>query len=128
VGLLLAWCAAGLVRETASKLAEWRNRRALWSAAAEWRFGMRQTDWLARCLAAADAAVEPGSRILLLARKEDFYRGRWAAYLLPAHHLLTSRSEVPPGTDLVVGLNGAVPARAARVGGDGRCALYRPRT
>jgi hypothetical protein len=125
-GLLLAWYAAVLARQATASLAGWLDRRDFRSPPSYWQFGTPQTDWLARCLAAADAAAEPGSRIVLLARKEDFFRGRWAAYLLPAHDVLTDRGPGAPDADLVVALNGATFPGARAVGGSPRCRLLRP--
>jgi hypothetical protein len=126
LGLLLVWSAAGLAHDAATSFEGWRHRRQTFIAPVLWRFGTPQPDWLARCAAEADAAAVAGSRIVLLARKEDFFRGRWAAYFLPRHDVFTSRRDVPPGTDLVVGLNGATPAGWRPVGGNERCRLFRP--
>ena len=114
-----------LAREAISAYAGWRHRQDFRSPASYWHFGTPQTDWLARCLAAADAAAEPGSRIVLLARKEDFFRGRWAAYLLPAHDVFTDRGQLAPQADLVVALNGSTFPGARIVGGGERCRLLR---
>lgn len=125
VGLLLAWSAALLAREATAAFSGWRDRRDRRSHPFVWRFDTPATNWLARCLASADAAAEPGSRIVLLAPKEDFFRGRWAAYLLPAHDVLADRRELP-AADLVVALNGATLPGASVVGGGKRCRLLRP--
>ena len=123
-GLLLAWSAALLAREATAAFLGWRDRRDHRGHAFVWRFDTPVTNLLARCLASADAAAEPGSRIVLLAPKEDFYRGRWAAYLLPGHDLIANRRELA-SADLVVALNGATFPGASVVGGDKRCRLLR---
>lgn len=125
VGLLLAWSAALLAREATAAFSGWRERRGHRAHAILWRFDTPVTNWLARCLASADAAAAPGSRIVLLAPKEDFYRDRWAAYLLPAHDVLADRDALP-AADLVVALNGATLPGAPAVGGTKRCRLLRP--
>jgi hypothetical protein len=124
-GLLLAWSAALLAREATAAFSGWRDRRDHSGHPFVWRFDTPATNWLARCLASADAAAEPGSRIVLLAPKEDFFRGRWAAYLLPAHDLIADHRELA-NADLVVALNGATLPGASVVGGGKRCRLLRP--
>ena len=125
LGLILAWSAAALARETAFALAGWRGRHDYRHAPVLWRFGTPQTDMLARCLDTANAAVEPGSRLRLLAGNEDFFRSRWAAYLLPAHDLLPEYSR-PEDADLVVALHARTLPGAVVMGGPPRCRLLRP--
>ena len=124
-GLLLAWSAALLAREAAAAFSGWRDRRDHQGHPFVWRFDTPPTRWLARCLASAEAAAEPGSRIVLLAPKEDFYRGRWAAYLMPAHDMIADHREAA-SADLIVALNGATLPGATAVGGGRRCRLLRP--
>lgn len=67
-----------------------------------WRFGTAEPERLERCLARAARRVQPGSRIAFLSPDGQggvaFFRWRWAAYFLPAHHVVP---EIPEGLEVV---------------------------
>src|SRR5260370_34983915 len=60
-----------------------------------WRFGSAPVERFARCMAAARPLLPRGSVVAFDSpagpRDADFFRWRWAAYLLPAQHLVRAR-------------------------------------
>jgi hypothetical protein len=95
LGVLLAvgvaWSAMGLLVEVrdAAEEADGRGGNAL---PFFWRFGMAPVGRFARCMAAARAVLPAGAVVAFDSaegpRDADFFRWRWAAYLLPEQHLV----------------------------------------
>jgi hypothetical protein len=95
LGVLLAvgvaWSAMGLLVEVrdAAEEADARGGNAL---PFFWRFGMAPVGRFARCMAAARAVLPAGAVVAFDSaegpRDADFFRWRWAAYLLPEQHLV----------------------------------------
>lgn len=91
LSLLVLWAGAGLLMEIHKALAEWDGRedqQPAWSL----RLGGQQVTRLERCLARARQIIPPGSVVAFISPDEPkgvaFFRSRWAAYLMPAHHLV----------------------------------------
>jgi hypothetical protein len=88
LGLYVAWAGIALASETGAALESWDLRQGN-AAPCEWRFGMAPVARLRRCLAgvAADGRVPRDSVVVFASPagpcQADFYRARWAAYLLP---------------------------------------------
>ena len=93
LGLLVLWAAAALLIEVRGALTSW-DARAEWRgpAAESWRLGTPQAARLERCLAPARRLVPAGSVVAFAApdkpRLNTLFATRWAAYLMPAHHVL----------------------------------------
>jgi hypothetical protein len=94
LGFALAWGLFSLLRETGHALAEMDAREQNREAVPYWRLGTPQVEELDRCLALVRQRVPPG-RVVVFASPPDetpgdqseFFRWRWAAYLLPAHEV-----------------------------------------
>jgi hypothetical protein len=86
MGLALAWAVAALARETGAAVAGWDDRQAN-VRPADWRFGSAPVERLERCLAGAEGWLPSGTTVLFTSPASEpsaeFYRWRWAAYLLP---------------------------------------------
>ena len=85
-GLLLAWAAVSLVRETAATRHDW-NRRRDNVPPCLWRFGMAPVERLGTCLAGVEGLLPRDTLVLFSSPTAgpcdpDFYRWRWAAYML----------------------------------------------
>jgi hypothetical protein len=93
-GLLLAWAAVALAYETATVRHDW-NRRQENVPPCLWRFGMAPVERLGTCLAGVKGLLPRDTLVLFSSPTAgpcdpDFYRWRWAAYLLP--DLLVARA------------------------------------
>jgi len=95
LGFALAWGLLALLRETGHALAEVDAREQNRESVPYWRLGTPQVEELDRCLALVRQRVPPG-RVVAFASPPDeatpgeqseFFRWRWAAYLLPAHEV-----------------------------------------
>ncbi len=90
--LFVCWSGVALVRETAAAVAGW-DARQVNRRPCLWRFGMAPVERFARCLAGVDGLLPPDSLVIFDSPPGDcsaqFYRWRWAAYLLPALDLVT---------------------------------------
>jgi hypothetical protein len=95
LGLAVAWAALALLRETAGTLAGLDIRAKIHptpESIARWRLGTPPVARLDRCLDLVRQHVPPG-RVVAFASPADtpgkkdgeFYRWRWAAYLLPEY-------------------------------------------
>lgn len=100
LGLVLAWTLRGFLFEVRTGL-EGYDHRGDWAAGpALWRFGIPQQERLAACLAAVRKHVPAGSYVAFVSPAgesgAEFFRLRWAAYLLPEMHVLPlDRPETP---------------------------------
>ncbi|MBV8202971.1 MAG: hypothetical protein JOZ15_20325 [Acidobacteria bacterium] len=118
----VGWAAVALVRETGAALAGW-DARQINRTPCMWRLGMAPAERLRRCLAGVEGWLPAGSVVVFVSPpgvcSAEFFRWRWAAYLLPdleivppddpagrqlASHLVAYRAEPvpPPGTHLVL--------------------------
>lgn len=92
LALLVLWAGAGLLMEVHKALADWDGRLDREEPAWSFHFGGQQVNRLERCLARARQIIPPGSVVAFVSPDEPkgvaFYRWRWAAYLMPAHHLV----------------------------------------
>jgi hypothetical protein len=90
--LFLAWSAFAFLAELAETFAGFDRRESERSDPIRWRFGVRQVGILEQCLAEARKEIPTGS-VVAFASPEgpaaaEFYRWRWAAYLLPEYDVL----------------------------------------
>jgi hypothetical protein len=89
----LAWSAFAFLVELQDTFAGWDRRESERSDPIRWRFGVRQVGILEQCLAEARREIPPGSVVAFASPQgpaaADFYRWRWAAYLLPGHDVLS---------------------------------------
>jgi hypothetical protein len=120
--LFVGWAAVALARETGAALADW-DARQVNRAPCMWRLGMAPAERFRRCLAEVEGRVPAGSVVIFVSSPGDcgaeFFRWRWAAYLLPdldvvtpddlagrhlASHLIAYRTAPvpPPGARLVL--------------------------
>jgi hypothetical protein len=86
LGLFVAWAGLALARETAAAAAGWSHRQDN-APPCLWRLGMAPVERLRRCLAGA-AGLLPRDTVVAFASRPaacdaEFFRWRWAAYLLP---------------------------------------------
>lgn len=92
LGLALAWACYAAVRELYAAVQGYRGRAGRLEGAIVWRPGMPQVARLERFLAAARPLLPPGSTVVFASPddipSDDFFRYRWAAYLLPEHDLI----------------------------------------
>ena len=91
LGVGVAWSGAGLLREVRDAVEE-LDARGGNALPFFWRFGMAPVGRFARCMAAARAVLPAGAVVAFDSaegpRDADFFRWRWAAYLLPEQHLV----------------------------------------
>jgi hypothetical protein len=92
LALFLAWSAFAFLAELSDTFAGWDRRESERSDPIRWRFGVRQVGILEQCLAEARQEIPPGSVVAFASPQgpaaADFYRWRWAAYLLPEYDVL----------------------------------------
>jgi hypothetical protein len=90
--LFLAWSAFAFLAELAETFAGFDRRESERSDPIRWRFGVRQVGILEQCLAEARQEIPPGSVVAFASPQgpaaAEFYRWRWAAYLLPEYDVL----------------------------------------
>jgi hypothetical protein len=92
LGFALAWGVFALLRETTEALVEVDARDEDQSSVPYWHLGTPQVKRLDRCLELVRQQVPPG-HVVVFASPEDartgdqheFFRWRWAAYLLPQY-------------------------------------------
>jgi hypothetical protein len=88
----LAWSAFAFLAELQETLAGWDRRASERSDPIRWRFGVRQVGILEQCLSEARQAIPAGSVVAFASPQgpaaADFYRWRWAAYLLPEYDVI----------------------------------------
>lgn len=94
--LFLAWSAVAFFAELSETFAGFDRRESERADPIRWRFGVRQVDVLEQCLAEARQVIPPGSVVAFAspasadtAAAAEFYRWRWAAYLLPEYDVLS---------------------------------------
>lgn len=103
LGFVLAWGVLSLLRETGSALAGLDGRAKLRGDVAYWQLGTPPVERLDRCLDLVRRHVPP-DRLVVFASSPDagpdseFYRWRWAAYLLPQYDLAPLQSPMPAAT------------------------------
>lgn len=137
LGFALAWAVLSLLRETGRALAELDGRAELQGDVTSWQLGTPPVERLDRCLDLVRRHVLPG-RVVVFASSTDagpdgeFFRWRWAAYLLPQYDLAPLQSPVPPETarlaEYLIAYDRAlqIPRLEALDGSPG-CRLYRVR-
>ena len=96
LGFVLAWGLLVMLREMSFALAQYDGRTSLNPRATiRWRYGTPPVERLERCLAGGRKLVPPGRVIVFVSpagpQNADFYRWRWAAYLLPEHEVAPLR-------------------------------------
>lgn len=88
----MAWAGACLVREAAAAVAGWDDRQSD-AVPCNWRFGMAPVARFERSLTQAREWLPRDSVVLFSspagACGAEFYRWRWAAYLMPSLHVRT---------------------------------------
>ena len=86
LALFVVWGGVALAHETGDVLAGWDARQANREPCV-WRFGMAPVERLERCLAGVEGWVPRDSVVIFASPagpcSAEFYRWRWAAYLLP---------------------------------------------
>lgn len=90
LALALAWAGYAAVREVAAAVSGYRHRATRLESAITWRPGMPQVEVLERFIAAARPLLPRGSAVVFAGGDDDqdFFRYRWAAYLLPEVDLI----------------------------------------
>ena len=92
LSLLLAWAGYAALAEVGRTLAEYDGRATRLAGAIGWREGMPQVERLERFAAAARPLLPPGSMVVFVSTddtpEQQFFRYRWAAYLLPEVDLI----------------------------------------
>ena len=90
LGLALAWAGYGALCELNSAVSSYDRRDRRLASAIDWRPGMPQLEKLAGLTAAARPYLPPGSAVVFASAgdDQDFFRYRWAAYLLPEVDLI----------------------------------------
>jgi hypothetical protein len=94
LGFALAWGVLALLRETGHALAEVDARERNREPVPYWHLGTPQVADLDRCLALVRQRVPPGKVVVFASPPDEtagdqteFFRWRWAAYLLPRHEV-----------------------------------------
>jgi hypothetical protein len=92
LALCLGWAVLGLIHDTADAWDGW-SRRGWNSVPCAWRLGMAPVERLRRCLAGVDGLVPAGTVVAFASQNSpcdgQFFRWRWAAYLLPQLEVTT---------------------------------------
>ena len=100
LGFVLAWSLRGFLYEVRAGLEGYDHRHERQAGPARWYFGIPQQQRLAVCLAAVREHVPPGSYVAFVSQpgpgQAEFFRWRWAAYLLPEMHVLPLDSPETP--------------------------------
>jgi hypothetical protein len=96
----LVWAAVALLREAGGALAAWDDRAGNTPPCA-WHFGMAPVERLHRALDGVEGWL-PRNTILVFASPDgacgtEFFRWRWAAYLLPDLDLVLPRDAATAG-------------------------------
>jgi hypothetical protein len=120
--LFAGWAAVALAREAGGALASW-DARQINRPPCLWRLGMAPAERLRRCLDGVEGWLPANSTVIFVSPPgecgAEFFRWRWAAYLLPdldvvlpddvaggklAAYLIAYRTEPvpPPGAHLVL--------------------------
>lgn len=92
LGLALAWAGFAFLAEVRHSLDLLDQRESRPFVPAHWRFGVRQLEDFQAALEAARREMPAGSRVAFTSRPgpedADFFRWRWAAYLMPEMDVL----------------------------------------
>ena len=90
LGLALAWAGYAALSEVSSAVASYDRRDRRLASAIDWRPGMPQLEKLSAFTAAARPHLPPGSAVVFATAEDgqDFFRYRWASYLLPEVDLI----------------------------------------
>ncbi|HEX3130301.1 MAG TPA: hypothetical protein VH394_23395 [Thermoanaerobaculia bacterium] len=95
LALFLAWSALAFLVELSDTFTAFDRRETERADPIRWRFGVKQVEVLEQCLAEARQEIPPGSVVAFAsppsadtAAAAEFYRWRWAAYLLPEDDVL----------------------------------------
>jgi len=92
LALAVAWTGVGLLYEVNERLTAYDQRGSERTMPALWRFGTRPPARLASCLAEVARRVPVGSTLTIRSQpgpgEAEFFRWRWASYLLPLHDVL----------------------------------------
>jgi hypothetical protein len=93
--LFLAWSAFAFLAELSETFTGFDRRETERADPIRWRFGVRQVEVLEQCLTEARQVIPAGSVVAFAspasadtAAAAEFYRWRWAAYLLPEYDVL----------------------------------------
>jgi hypothetical protein len=86
LGLWLAWSAFALIHATRDSLRLWQARE-INATPNVWRFGAAPVRRIQRCLEGVEGLLQANTVVLFVSPQgpttADFFRQRWAAYLLP---------------------------------------------
>lgn len=126
LAVLLLWNVFGLARATILTVESWRNRATFNLPPLYWRLGAPRPEELRHCAEFAGRFVPRGSRIVVADAEADFFRWRWAAYLLPAHDVLDTSSVESADFLLFVGKE-TFPPRGTLARQEPPCSIYRLR-
>lgn len=92
LGFALAWAGVAFLQEVNGAVRSFDARETRAAGPMYWRFGIPQMTGFARCVAAAHREIPAGSVVAFASRPgpdaADFFRWRWAAYLLPEMHVV----------------------------------------
>src|SRR6185503_2788883 len=124
LALLVLWAAGTFVFEAHGARHDWLAGTLYQPTSAYWRLGSRPPQRLHRCLSSVDALLGADEPVLLWDPGNDFFRWRWASYLLPHREVRQAGAGTPSGSVMVASSRTA-PAGARRVGGETWCGLYR---
>lgn len=96
LGFVLAWGLLVMLREMSFALAQYDGRMSLSPReVSRWRHGTPPVERLDRCLAGVRERVPPGRVVVFVSPRgphnAEFFRWRWAAYLLPEHEVAPLR-------------------------------------
>lgn len=94
LALLLLWSVAAFLVEVNDALERYDHQSLEYAHPSGWRFDMPPVHELQSCLGEIAKQTPAGSMILILGPESDdngaeFFRWRWASYLLPTHHIVT---------------------------------------
>jgi hypothetical protein len=98
--MYVAWTGIALARETATAFDGW-GRRQQNVPPCVWRLGMAPVERLRRCLAGAQGLLPRDAKVAFASPaaicSAQFFRWRWAAYLLPDQLVTLAGDPYDPG-------------------------------
>jgi len=124
--VLLLWAGAAFAWEGWAALTDWRRRGRFAATSFYWRFEVAETMALERCLGRAAQLMPVGCAVAVYDPTQDFFRWRWAAYLLPAYDVVISRDAERAGASFYVSLDQQPPRGQLLMTRPG-CQVYRLR-
>lgn len=102
----VAWAAVGFLRELHGSLTRYDLRNDRPTSPALWHLGTRAPARLQACLAEVERRIPKRATVSILSppgpAQAEFYRWRWAAYLLPRHDVIEEGSRGATRTDYLV--------------------------